>query len=197
MELTRFYLDRIKKYDGLTGCYLRLTEETALVKAAEADKRIREGTDGELTGIPFGMKDILCTKGVETTCASQDPQRFRSALRRDGHKEVGRERLRPPRQDQHGRICHGLLHGELLLSGHEEPVGPGPHTRRIERGFRGGGGSRSLRGDPGDRYRRLHQAAGRSLRRGRTEAHLREGVAVRSGRLCLIPRPDRTDHDGM
>jgi aspartyl-tRNA(Asn)/glutamyl-tRNA(Gln) amidotransferase subunit A len=43
----------------------------ALEKAAEADKRIREGTDGELTGIPFGMKDILCTKGVETTCASQ------------------------------------------------------------------------------------------------------------------------------
>ena len=71
VELTRFYLDRIKKYDGLTGCYLRLTEETALEKAAEADKRIREGTDGELTGIPFGMKDILCTKGVETTCASQ------------------------------------------------------------------------------------------------------------------------------
>ncbi len=71
VELTRFYLDRIKKYDGLTGCYLRLTEELALVKAAEADKRIRAGTDGELTGIPFGMKDILCTKGVETTCASQ------------------------------------------------------------------------------------------------------------------------------
>jgi aspartyl-tRNA(Asn)/glutamyl-tRNA(Gln) amidotransferase subunit A len=71
VELTRFYLDRIKKYDCLTGCYLRLTEETALEKAAEADERIRSGRDGDLTGIPFGMKDILCTKGVETTCASQ------------------------------------------------------------------------------------------------------------------------------
>ena len=71
VELTRFYLDRITKYDGLTRCYIRLTEKMALEKAAEADKRIREGTDGELTGIPFGMKDILCTKGVETTCASQ------------------------------------------------------------------------------------------------------------------------------
>ncbi len=71
VELTRFYLDRITKYDGLTRCYLRLTEKTALEKAAEADKRIRARTDGELTGIPFGMKDILCTKGVETTCASQ------------------------------------------------------------------------------------------------------------------------------
>jgi len=71
VELTRFYLDRIKKYDGLTRCYIRLTEKMALEKAAEADKRIRAHSDGELTGIPFGMKDILCTKGVETTCASQ------------------------------------------------------------------------------------------------------------------------------
>ncbi|MGD0230181.1 MAG: Asp-tRNA(Asn)/Glu-tRNA(Gln) amidotransferase subunit GatA [Syntrophorhabdales bacterium] len=71
VELTRFYLDRIKRYDAAMGCYLRLTEELALGMAAEADRRIRARNDGELTGIPFGMKDILCTKGIETTCASQ------------------------------------------------------------------------------------------------------------------------------
>jgi len=71
VELTRFYLDRISKYDGRIKAYLRVTEEMAMRMAADADRRIKEGTDGDLTGIPFGMKDILCTRGVETTCASQ------------------------------------------------------------------------------------------------------------------------------
>ena len=69
--MTRFYLDRISKYDGHIKAYLRVTEEMAMRMAADADRRIKEGTDGDLTGIPFGMKDILCTRGVETTCASQ------------------------------------------------------------------------------------------------------------------------------
>ncbi len=71
VELTRFYLERIGRYDSEVKSYLRVTEDLALQMAAEADRRIAEGTDGLLTGIPFGMKDILCTKGVETTCASQ------------------------------------------------------------------------------------------------------------------------------
>lgn len=70
-ELTRFYLDRIKKHDPDIRSYLRITEEMAMEMAGRADKRIADGTDGPLTGIPFGMKDILCTKGVETTCASR------------------------------------------------------------------------------------------------------------------------------
>ncbi len=70
-ELTRMYLQRIEKHDGELGSYLRITRDVALKMAEDADRRIAEGSDGALTGIPFGMKDILCTKGVETTCASQ------------------------------------------------------------------------------------------------------------------------------
>jgi aspartyl-tRNA(Asn)/glutamyl-tRNA(Gln) amidotransferase subunit A len=69
VELTRFYLDRIKRYDGDT--VLPAGHGGVALHAAGADRRIAEGTDGELTGIPFGMKDILCTRDVETTCASQ------------------------------------------------------------------------------------------------------------------------------
>jgi aspartyl-tRNA(Asn)/glutamyl-tRNA(Gln) amidotransferase subunit A len=71
VELTRFYLDRISKHDDRIKAYLSVTEEMAMRMAADADRRIREGTDSALTGIPFGMKDILCARGVETTCASQ------------------------------------------------------------------------------------------------------------------------------
>ncbi len=71
VELTNFYLDRIRRFDGDVLSYLRLTEEYALLQAKEADRLMAAGTDGPLLGIPFGMKDILCTKGVETTCASK------------------------------------------------------------------------------------------------------------------------------
>ncbi len=70
-DLTRMYLQRIEKHDGDLGSYLRITEGVAMKMAEDADRRIAAGSDGALTGIPFGMKDILCTKGVETTCASQ------------------------------------------------------------------------------------------------------------------------------
>ncbi|MDR2017483.1 MAG: Asp-tRNA(Asn)/Glu-tRNA(Gln) amidotransferase subunit GatA [Syntrophobacterales bacterium] len=71
VELTQFYLDRAKKYDRSVQAYLRLTEEIAMEMAADADRRIRAGEDGPLLGIPFGIKDIFCAKGLETTCASR------------------------------------------------------------------------------------------------------------------------------
>ncbi|HEX2966332.1 MAG TPA: Asp-tRNA(Asn)/Glu-tRNA(Gln) amidotransferase subunit GatA [Syntrophorhabdaceae bacterium] len=77
VELTEFYLDRIKKYDGEILSYLRTTDEYALSMAREADRRIAHDEDAALLGIPFGMKDILCTKDIETTCASKILSGFR------------------------------------------------------------------------------------------------------------------------
>ena len=71
VELTGFYLDRIKRYDGELLTYIRLTEDVAMEMAKEADARIAKGEDGKLLGVPLGIKDIYCTKGIETTCASQ------------------------------------------------------------------------------------------------------------------------------
>ena len=71
VELATFYLERIKKYDGEILSYLRTTEDYALEMARQADEKIARGEDAPLLGIPFGMKDILCTKGIETTCASK------------------------------------------------------------------------------------------------------------------------------
>ncbi len=71
VELARLYLDRIARYDGEVKSYLRITEDAALDAARDADRRIKEGNRAPLTGIPMGIKDILCTKGMETTCASR------------------------------------------------------------------------------------------------------------------------------
>lgn len=71
VELASFYLDRVHRYDGKLKAYLRMSEEEALEMARDADTRIARGEDSPLLGIPFGIKDIFCTKGIETTCASQ------------------------------------------------------------------------------------------------------------------------------
>ena len=51
--------------------YVNLMKEYAFAEAARADKCIKEGNIKPLTGIPIALKDILCTKGILTTCGSR------------------------------------------------------------------------------------------------------------------------------
>ena len=70
VELTEYYLERMSRIDNEIKAYVRPTEEIALEMAKEADEKITRGEEAPLLGIPLGIKDILCTKGIETTCAS-------------------------------------------------------------------------------------------------------------------------------
>lgn len=77
VELTKVYLERISKIDPKILAYVTLTEERALKAAEKADKRIREGSNiAPLTGIPLGIKDVIITKGVRTTCSSRMLENF-------------------------------------------------------------------------------------------------------------------------
>lgn len=67
-ELTRLYLARLKKYDGVLECVVTLTEERALRQARAADIELDAGHwRGPLHGIPWGAKDIIAVKGYPTT----------------------------------------------------------------------------------------------------------------------------------
>jgi len=67
-DLTKMYLDRIKRHDATLHCVVTLTEELALSQAADADKEIQSGTyRGPLHGIPYGIKDLFAVKNVLTT----------------------------------------------------------------------------------------------------------------------------------
>ncbi len=67
-ELTKFFLDRLKKYDPELHCVITLTEERALNQAKKMDEEISAGKyRGILHGIPFGVKDLLATKNYKTT----------------------------------------------------------------------------------------------------------------------------------
>lgn len=71
VALTQLFLDRIKQYNPELNCFISVTEDEALKAAAAADRRIAAGNATPLTGVPIAHKDIFCTQGVKTTCASK------------------------------------------------------------------------------------------------------------------------------
>lgn len=77
VELTQSVLDRIKAKDGEIGAYLTVCKEEALKKAAEVDEKREKGESlSALAGIPMGIKDNICTRGIRTTCASRILENF-------------------------------------------------------------------------------------------------------------------------
>ncbi|MFQ5994614.1 MAG: Asp-tRNA(Asn)/Glu-tRNA(Gln) amidotransferase subunit GatA [Acidiferrobacterales bacterium] len=69
-ELTRGFLDRIEQHQQLNA-FITVDPERALTQAHAADEAIGRGDTGPLTGIPLAHKDIFCTDGMLTTCASK------------------------------------------------------------------------------------------------------------------------------
>ena len=63
-------LARVKAQEPALNAYITVTEDLALAQADAADARLKAGDAGPLTGIPVGVKDLLSTKGVQTTAAS-------------------------------------------------------------------------------------------------------------------------------
>lgn len=67
-ELTKIYLERLKKYGDTLQCVVTLTEDLALRQAKRADEEIAAGKyKGPLHGIPYGVKDLLAVEGYKTT----------------------------------------------------------------------------------------------------------------------------------
>jgi aspartyl-tRNA(Asn)/glutamyl-tRNA(Gln) amidotransferase subunit A len=70
-EITESVLARIHEKEGLLRAYIATTPDLALRQADLADKRFHRGESlSPLDGIPVSIKDVLCTKGIRTTCGS-------------------------------------------------------------------------------------------------------------------------------
>ena len=76
LELTRALLERIDAQDEKIGAYISIAGEMALDQAKIADDAIAKGRISTLTGIPVSIKDLICTKGIRTTCASKILENF-------------------------------------------------------------------------------------------------------------------------
>ena len=68
VELTKFFLDRLKKYGPILHCVIELTEDSALAQARRADADLARGVyRSPLQGIPYGIKDLFAVRGTHTT----------------------------------------------------------------------------------------------------------------------------------
>jgi len=76
VELTKDYLERLKKREPKVHAFVTVTEELALEQARNADEMIKAGIAGPLTGVPLAIKDVICTRGVKTTCSSKMLENF-------------------------------------------------------------------------------------------------------------------------
>ena len=69
VELTKEYLNKMESCRELNA-YVLETPEKALEQAKAADEKYKNGTNGALEGIPLGIKDLFCTRGIRTTACS-------------------------------------------------------------------------------------------------------------------------------
>ena len=69
-ELTQAFLDAIEAGNRALNAYVLPTPEHALAQAKDSDTRLAKGQARPLEGLPLGIKDLYCTKGVRTTACS-------------------------------------------------------------------------------------------------------------------------------
>lgn len=69
--LTEHFLSRIRQHDATLNSFITVVEDQAMAQAAEADRALKQGGAGPLTGVPIAHKDIFCTRGIRTSCGSK------------------------------------------------------------------------------------------------------------------------------
>ena len=78
VEVTRAFLDRIESADAKIGAFLSVNADGALAQAKRIDDKRSKGEPlGALAGLPVGVKDVICTEGLTTTCASRMLEDFK------------------------------------------------------------------------------------------------------------------------
>ena len=70
VELAKSHLEAIEAANAALNTFVLVTQERALEMAKASDARLNKGEGGALEGIPLGIKDLFCTKGVRTTACS-------------------------------------------------------------------------------------------------------------------------------
>src|ERR1044071_9029451 len=71
VELTRYFLQRVARFNPALNAFISVTAEHALASAERADQQRASGRAGALNGLPLAHKDIFCADGVLTTCGSR------------------------------------------------------------------------------------------------------------------------------
>lgn len=193
VELTHYFLERIKANDEHINCVVTLCEEQALTSAEAADKRRKGDTYTALTGVPMLHKDIFCTRGVKTTCSSRMLENFvppYDATVVQKLNDAGAITLGKTNMDEFAMgSSTETSHFGLTRNPWDTECVPGKLRwicRRRRRRIRTFG--------DGHRYRGVYSPAGRPVWHNGSEAHLWSSIAPRYCGVRLVLRPGRS-HD--
>lgn len=93
-EITKAYVDRINEKEKDIGAFVTMLSEEAIKKSEEIEEKVKNGEiSGSLAGIPIGIKDNICTKGVTTTCSSKMLENFVSPYDATVMEKVNNENM--------------------------------------------------------------------------------------------------------
>ena len=162
VQLTEACLAAIEAADALNA-FVHKTPEIALQRAEAADARIRAGDAPSMCGLPVGIKDLFCTRGVPSQAASRILEGFRPE-----YESTVSQNLKDS-----GAVMLGKLNmDEFAMGSSNETSCYGSHRHR---------------------HRRLDPPARRLYRHHRDQADLWALFALGHRRLCLLAGPGRAD----
>lgn len=93
-EITKAYIDRIHEKEKDIGAFVTVLEENAMNKAKEIEEKVNNNEiKGNLAGIPIGIKDNICTKGIHTTCSSKMLENFVSPYDATVMEKINKENM--------------------------------------------------------------------------------------------------------
>ena len=76
-EITKAYVDRINEKEKDVDAFVTTLTDEAIKQAEDVERKVNSGEiKGDLAGIPIGIKDVICTKGIKTTCSSKMLENF-------------------------------------------------------------------------------------------------------------------------
>ena len=110
-EVISGVLEEIERRDPELKSFLRIRKDEAMEEARAADRAFAENEPvGPLAGIPLAVKDNLHIRGERTTCGSRILEGLRPPVQLDRRRPVAKGRGHRHWQDQHGRVCNGIVH---------------------------------------------------------------------------------------
>ena len=124
VEIAEASIKQIEASQAAMNAYTYVDHEGAIAAAHAVDAKRAAGKPlGPLAGVPVAVKDVLCTKDMPTTCASNMLREFRPPYDATVIERLRTSRRDHRRQDEHGRVRNGRQHRDQCVWHRSQSLG--------------------------------------------------------------------------